>query len=85
VVRELAAVSKNVSTRGFLLKTGDAIPPGTRVSLKMDVQGPWSRRPVRLLGEGKVVRVETLGRSAGFAIAVECKQPITEMDGHLPA
>ena len=84
-VWELPAVSKNVSTGGLLLKTIDPIPPHTRVSLTMEVQGPWSRRPVRLQGEGEVVRVEKLEADTGFAIAIECRQPISEIENNLPA
>ena len=80
-VLEFAAVSKNVSARGFLLKTHDRIPPRTRVTLTMEVLGPRSRRPIRLLGEGEVVRVEALEPGAGFAIAIDCKESITEISG----
>jgi hypothetical protein len=85
VVRKLEAVSKNVSIGGLLLKSGDQIPPHTHVSLTMDVRSPWSSRAVRLLAEGEVVRVEPLGPGAGYAIAVQCKRPIREMEDHLPA
>jgi PilZ domain-containing protein len=84
-VRELETVSENVSIGGLLLKASDHVPPRTRVSLTMDVKGPWSKRPVRLVARGEVVRVETLGPGGGFAIAVECQHPITEMKGHLRA
>lgn len=79
-VRELAAMSKNVSTGGFLLKTVDAIPPTTHVGVTMEVQGPWSRRTVRLQGEGEVVRVEKLADEPGFAIAIKCEKPISQME-----
>jgi hypothetical protein len=79
-VKELAAVSKNVSTRGFLLKTVDAIPPTTHVGVTMDVQSRWSRRTVRLKGEGEVVRVEKLADEPGFAIAIKCQRPISQME-----
>jgi hypothetical protein len=46
----------------------------------MDVRGPRLRRPVRLLGEGEVVRVERLEAGAGFAIAIECRRPIAEIE-----
>ncbi len=78
-IRELATVSKNVSSGGVLLKADDQIPPHTQVNLTMEVRGAWSRRPVRLLGEGEVVRVERLEAGAGFAIAIECKRPIAEI------
>lgn len=51
----------------------------------MNVVGPRFQRPVRLSGEGEVVRVESLGPGAGFAIAVQCKRPIEEIEDHLPA
>lgn len=82
-VRELAAISENVSIGGLLLKAGDQVPPRTRVSLIMEVKG--SGRPVRLAAKGKVVRVEALGPGAGFAIAVECRPPITQNASSLSA
>ena len=84
-VRTLEAVSENVSIGGLLLKTGAQVPPHTRVNLSMQVSGPRSRRPVRLLGEGEVVRVQELGPGAGFAVAVRCDKPITEIGRHLSA
>jgi len=83
-VRELHAMSRNVSIGGLLLRASDSLPLHTQVSLTMEVQGPRLRRPFRLLSEGEVVRVERLA-SAGFAIAIECKRPITEIEHHLPA
>jgi hypothetical protein len=84
-VRELAGISRNVSIGGMLLRVDDPVPVRTRVSLTMAVQDPRLRRPVRLLGKGEVVRVERLESGAGFAIAIECKRPITEIENHLPA
>jgi len=85
VAHELGAISKNVSLGGLLVEAGDEVPLHTQVSLTMKVVGLSSRRPVRLRGEGEIVRVEPLGPGAGFAIAVECKRPIMEMEDHLPA
>lgn len=84
-VRELNAVSANISIGGVLLKAADAVPPHTYVSLEMEVRGPWSHRPVRLVAKGEVVRVENLGATGGFAIAIQCQQPIAEMKGRLAA
>jgi hypothetical protein len=84
-VHKLNAISSNVSIGGLLLRAKDSPPAHTRVSLTLDVQSSRLRRPFRLLGEGEVVRVERLESGAGFAIAIECKQPITEMEDHLPA
>lgn len=84
-VRELFAVTKNVSIGGLLVRTGDPVPPHTRVSLTMDVRGQRSIRPIRLVGDGFVVRVENLGVGDGYAIAIECTQAITELSDCLPA
>lgn len=84
-VRELKTVSANVSVGGLLLTAIDAVPLRTRVNLVMEVKGPWSHRPVRLVAKGQVVRVEALGAHDGFAIAVECQRPLTEMKGRLAA
>ena len=84
-VRELATISKNVSIGGLLLRSYDSLPAHTQVSLTMDLQDPRLRRPIRLLGEGEVVRVQPLESGAGFAIAIECKRPITEIENHLRA
>jgi hypothetical protein len=84
-VRELAGVSRNISIGGVLLRVVDAVPVRTRVSLTMAVEDPRLRHPIRLLGKGKVVRVERLESGAGFAVAIECKRPITEVETHLPA
>lgn len=80
VVRELETVSKNVSVGGLLVTANDQLPLRTAVNLTMNVVGPRFLHPIRLSGEGEVVRVESLGPGAGYAIAVECKQPIKEME-----
>lgn len=85
MVREVESTSRNVSVGGLLVTANDQVPLHTAVSLTMNVVGPRFRRPVRLSGEGEVVRVESLGPGAGFAIAVECKRPIKEIEDHLPA
>lgn len=84
VLRELETVSRNVSVGGLLVTSNDQLPLRTPVSLTMNVVGPRFRHPVKLIAEGEVVRVESLGPGAGFAIAVECKHPIKEMEDHLP-
>lgn len=79
-IRELATISKNVSIGGLLLRAVHRIPLHTSVNLTMQVKGPASRRPVRLVGEGEVVRVERLKPENEFAIAIECKQEIAEFE-----
>ena len=84
-VGELHTTSRNVSIGGLLLKANDSLPQHTQVSLIIEVKAPRLRRPIRLLGDGEVVRVEQLEPGAGFAIAIECKHPMAEIENHLPA
>src|ERR1700746_150036 len=84
-IRELDTVSRNVSIGGLLLSANDSLPPQTQVSLTIEAKGLRLRRLVRLFGEGEVVRVEQLEPGGGFAIAIECKRPIAEIEDHLPA
>lgn len=80
IVRELNGWSKNVSLGGVLVTSDDEVPLRTPVTLTMNVVGPRLRRPVRLHGDGEVVRVERLANGDGFAIAVECVQTINEIE-----
>jgi hypothetical protein len=75
-VSELQAVTKNVSVSGLLLETTSAIPQHCRVDFIMTLQGGHVARPIPVMGEGQVVRVEPHGPGAGFAIAIECKREI---------
>lgn len=84
LVSELDAVSRNVSLGGMLLETARVIPQHSPVSFLMTVHGGRIVRPIELAGHGEVVRVERSGE-AGFAIAVQCKNPITQIEPYLPA
>jgi hypothetical protein len=42
----------------------------------MTLHGGPVTRPIPLMGEGHVVRVEPHGPGAGFAIAIKCKREI---------
>jgi hypothetical protein len=80
---ELQAVTKNVSRGGLLLESTSAIGEHCPVSFTMHLQGGAVVRVVPLVGEGEVVRVEPSGSGAGFAIAVKCKHPISQMKQYL--
>ena len=87
---ELDAVSRNISIGGLLLETSSMIPQHTPVSFVMTVWSAQAVRPIQFAGEGEVVRVDakaTEKQATGkmFAIAVECKRPITRTDGPLAA
>ncbi len=77
---ELETISKNVSTGGVLLRASKLVPLHTSVALTMQVKGPSARRPIQLMAEGEVVRVEGSDAERGFAIAIECRHPITELE-----
>lgn len=85
IVSELDAVSRNVSLGGVLLETQALIPQHSSVSFLMTVQGGRTVRPIELEGQGRVVRVEARGPENCFAIAVECRNPITQIEPFLPA
>jgi hypothetical protein len=76
---EIQATSKNVSIGGLLLHASSEIPPHTPVSFTMTLQGGPVVRPIRVAGEGKVVRVERGSREQEFAIAVQCLSPVTQI------
>lgn len=84
-VHELRTISRNISIGGLLLKAADSPPPQIAVSFMIELQGPPLRRLIQLLGDGQVVRVERLEASIGFAIAIECKRPIAEIENLVPA
>ena len=81
----LRAVSNNVSIGGVLLEADVSIPQHCDVSFIMTVREHHVVGPIQLVGEGEVVRVEPHRSGAGFAIAVRCKRPISQLDDYLPA
>lgn len=83
LVSELDAMSRNVSLGGMLLETASPIAEQTPVSFVMKLQGGRIMRPIELAGEGQVVRVESSGVAAGYAIAVQCKNPIVQIEPYL--
>jgi hypothetical protein len=54
------------------------IPEHTPVTFIMNVQGEQAVHPICLVGEGKIVRVESSG--AAFAVAIKCESPIAQVD-----
>jgi hypothetical protein len=82
---EFEAVSKNISICGLLLESSAMIPQHTPVSFVVTVEPRERSRPIQFVGEGKVVRVDPKAEQEGFAIAVECARPITQIDHYLKA
>ena len=83
-VSEFDAVSRNVSIRGLLLETTSEIPQYSPVTFTMTIQGAGIIHPIRLAGEGEVVRVEPSRPGAWFAIALACKHPIAQIENYFP-
>ena len=85
LIVEFEAVSKNISICGLLLETSSMIPQHTPVSFTVTVDGRELDRPIQFVGEGKVVRVDRKTGREAFAIAVECAQPIQQIDHYFEA
>ncbi len=83
VARRIEGTSKNVSLGGLLVNTREELPLGTKVGLMMELSGRSTGRAIRLSAEGQVVRVETAGAEADYAIAVECNGLISELKKRL--
>lgn len=84
-VSELHTLSKNLSVGGLLLQADEPIPRHSPVSFTITVNARKAVRPIQLVGEGKVVRVEQQVSGPGFAIAVECNRPLAEMRDYFAA
>jgi hypothetical protein len=84
-VSELRAISNNLSIGGILLEADSPIPQHCDVSFIVTVRGNHIIGPTQIVGEGEVVRVEKHRSGAGFAIAVKCRRPISQLQGYLPA
>jgi hypothetical protein len=82
-VSELEAVSDNVSLGGLLLQADSPLPQSHAVSFIVRVRGHHIVGPKELGGEGEVVRVEPHPSGIGFAIAIECKRAISELEHDL--
>jgi PilZ domain-containing protein len=84
-VSELEAVSNNLSLGGVLLEADSPIPQYCDVSFIMTVKEHPIVGSTQVVGEGKVLRIEPHPSGAGFAIAVKCKRPISQLAGFLHA
>lgn len=80
---EIETISQDVSISGLLVKSAAMIPVHTPVTFIMSVQGEQAVHPIYLMGEGTVVRAEN-DRHAMFAIALECRAPIIQLEEYLP-
>jgi hypothetical protein len=77
-IQELSAFSRNLSIGGVLLEAPAAIPQDCSITFTLTVKQQKAVRPIQLVGEGRVVRVESPKEDGEFTIAVECSRPISE-------
>jgi hypothetical protein len=82
---EIDTVSKDLSVGGLLVRSTQPIPEHTLVSFVLSVHGSQSLRPVYLVGDGEVVRVETTTVDVPFVLAIRCDAPVTELEEYLPS
>lgn len=84
-ISEIDTVSRDLSMGGLLVRSAEAVPQCTPVSFVLSVHGVESLRPVYLTGEGEVVRVEFRNDENGYALAIRCSAPVTELKDYLPS
>jgi len=81
---EIETVSKNVSIGGLLVRSVLPVPEDIPINFILSVHGRESLRPVHLLGEGRIVRVESGEVEGTFIIAVKCTALVTQLKEYLP-
>jgi len=79
---EVQAIIRNICIGGFLAKSAAMIPEHTTVTFIISLKGEVAGRPIYLTGEGEIVRVEKSPNDATCAIAVECRDPITQLEAY---
>lgn len=82
---EIDVVSRNISIGGLLLESGLPIPHGSPVEFMITLTGPPISRSISLEGSGRVVRLETDTKTSRSRIAVECAQPVAQIQDYLSA
>jgi hypothetical protein len=75
-VFELQTITTNVSVGGLLLKTASPVPQHCFADFVMTLHGGPLVRPIRVVGEGQVVRVQPHRPGPGFDVAIKCKRVI---------
>lgn len=73
--------SRDVSVGGLALQSPVSLPEHSAVSFVISLRGV-TLRPIELVGEGEVVRVER-SASKGFCVAVACQKPISQIEPYL--
>ena len=81
---EIDAVSQDLSVGGLLLRSVEPVPTNTAVTFVLSVHGKHSVRPIRLRGEGEIVRIESGEAEGTYVMAVKCSAPVTQLEEFLP-
>jgi len=76
---ELQTVSQNMGVQGILVQADRPVPQDCEASFVITVQEKHIVRLLRLVGDGRVVRVEPNRSGVGFLIALQCSQPMSDM------
>jgi hypothetical protein len=84
LISEVDGVSRDASIGGLLVESPVPIPQHRAVNFVISLTGR-TVRPVELIGEGRVVRVERSEAAGEFTVAIECNKPITQIEAYLPA
>jgi len=74
------AITNNISLCGLLLESDVMIPCSTPIEFTIIVRGQRVIEPILLTGSGIVVRLKPAEAPGKFAVAVECCQPISQME-----
>ena len=78
-IREMRAVSQNMSASGVLLRVAAPIACNSSVSLVIGIQENHMLRRVQLAAESEVVRVEPIESGTAFLVVIKCDQLMSEV------
>ena len=81
---EVETISKNISVGGLLVRSASPMTERAPVTFEISLHGEGGVRPIHLVGEGEVVRVELNGSAGVYSIALQCTLPITQLEQVLP-
>ena len=79
---DIEGMSMNVSVGGLLVRSTKSVPRNSLVTFMLTVHSEQAVRPIHLLGDGEIVRVEN--QDQNFVLAVKCRTPVTQLETYLP-
>lgn len=81
-VYELQTITENISVGGLLLRATAPIPHEAPLNFVLTLHGGRIVRPIQLTGQGHVVRVQMEESGPDFLLAVQCNQPLSELEDY---